>query len=90
LRTDFVYGATDRLGVYRARWSGAVQRSFAVNLLDAEESNIEPRTVLQFGSDQVVAGKERRQPRELWKWFVIAALIVLMAEWYIYNKRVYI
>jgi hypothetical protein len=90
LRTDFAYGATDRVGVYRVKWNGNVQRSFAVNLLDPEESNIEPRTVLQFGSDQVVAGQERHQPRELWKWFVLAALVVLMVEWYIYNRRIYI
>jgi hypothetical protein len=90
LRTDFAYGATDRVGVYRVKWNGSVQRGFAVNLLDPDESNIEPRTVLQFGSDQVKAGQERRQPRELWKWFVLTALVVLMVEWYIYNRRIYI
>jgi hypothetical protein len=89
-RTDFAFGATDRVGVYRVQWNGAERGSFAVNLLDPEESNIEPRTELQFGSDRVVAGATRRQPRDLWKWFVLAAVVVLMLEWYIYNRRIYI
>ena len=36
------------------------------------------------------SGKDRSQPYELWKWFVLAAFLVLLAEWYIYNRRVYV
>jgi hypothetical protein len=89
-RTDFPFGATELVGVYRADWDGGTPRSFAVNLLDSEESNIEPRPAFQVGSDKVVAGQDRGQPRELWKWFAILALVLLMIEWYIYNRRVYI
>ncbi len=71
-------------------WEGEWQRSFAVNLLDVEESNIEPRTAIHIGAEQVVSDQERRQPRELWKWFVLLALGLLLAEWYIYNRRVYV
>jgi von Willebrand factor type A domain/Aerotolerance regulator N-terminal len=87
-RADFSFGATDQLGVYQVAWNGAVQRSFAVNLLDPEESNIEPRPIVQIGDDRVAAGENRGQPRELWKAFVLAALGLLVAEWYIYNRRV--
>jgi hypothetical protein len=90
LRTDIPFGATDRVGVYGVKWDGAVQQRFAVNLLDAEESNIEPRATLQFGNEQVVAGQERSRPREMWKWFAALALGVLMLEWYIYNRRIYV
>ncbi|HLJ97781.1 MAG TPA: hypothetical protein VKU02_31760, partial [Gemmataceae bacterium] len=79
-----------RIGVYRVAWGGEWQRSFAVNLLDADESNIEPRTAIHIGAEQVVSDQERRQPRELWKWFVLLALGLLVAEWYIYNRRVYV
>ena len=89
-RADFSYGATDRVGVYRVAWGGEWQRSFAVNLLDADESNIEPRTAVHIGAEQVVGDQERRQPRELWKWLVLLALGLLLAEWYIYNRRVYV
>jgi hypothetical protein len=90
-RPDFVFGDTKHVGVYRVAWNGAWQRSFAVNLLDVEESNIEPRTVLQIGAGEpIVGGQERKQPRELWKWLVALALGLLLAEWYIYNRRVYV
>jgi hypothetical protein len=89
MRTDFTFGGTDQVGIYHASWAGG-QKSFAVNLLDAEESNIEPRPVITLGSDRVVAGKESGQPRELWKWFALAALAVLILEWYVYNKRIYV
>jgi hypothetical protein len=89
-RKDFSFGATDSVGVYRFIPEGGASRSFAVNLLDAEESNIEPRPVITIGSDRIVAGQERGQPRDLWKWFAMAALALLLLEWYIYNRRVYI
>jgi hypothetical protein len=90
LRTDFSYGATDHVGVYQLKWDSKAQGSFAVNLLDVDESNIEPRPEVQIGNERVATNQERSQPRELWKWFAALALILLMAEWYIYNKRIYI
>jgi hypothetical protein len=89
-RSDFSYGDTERVGVYQVAWNGAWQRSFAVNLLDADESNIEPRTSIRVGAEAVAGGKERLQPRELWKWLVLAGLGLLMLEWYIYNRRIYV
>jgi hypothetical protein len=89
-RKDFAFGGTDRVGIYRYSEGGGAPRSFAVNLLDADESNIEPRPLIMIGSDRIAAGKERGQPRELWKWFALAALALLLLEWYIYNRRVYI
>jgi hypothetical protein len=89
-RADFSYSRTNRIGVYRVNWNGSWQRSFAVNLLDSEESNIEPRPSVHIGAEAVVAGQDRLQPRELWKWFVLLALVLVLAEWYIYNRRVYV
>ena len=45
---------------------------------------------LKIGSDDVEAGAQRRQPRELWRWIALGALILLMVEWYVYNKRVFV
>jgi len=90
-RADFSYGDTNRVGAYRVSWNGAWQRSFAVNLLDSDESNIEPRTSVQIGVDKITSkDRDRDQPRELWKWFVLIALGFLLVEWYIYNRRVYV
>ena len=89
-RADFSYGDTNLVGPYKVAWNGKWQRSFAVNLLDADESNIEPRTSVRIGADVTSSARERDQPRELWKWLVLAALGLLLAEWYIYNRRVYV
>src|SRR5262249_1418745 len=89
-RADFSFNATNEVGVYEVSWDGAVRRSFAVNLLDADESNLEPRQAIRIGEERVAAGESRGQPRDLWKWIVLAALGILLLEWYIYNRRVYI
>jgi hypothetical protein len=89
-RPEFSYGKTDRVGVYEVRWEGKDQRSFAVNLLDAEESNVEPRGEIQIGEANIKAGASAGQPRDTWKWIALAALLLLLLEWYIYNRRVYI
>jgi hypothetical protein len=89
-RTEFAFVRTDRLGVYEARWEGG-RRSFAVNLLDPDESDLQPRETLTIGETQVVAGEPARAPfRELWKWIAAAALMLLLVEWFIYNRRIYI
>lgn len=89
-RTDFAFGATARVGPYQVNWDNGIQRSFAVNLLDPEESNVEPRSAFRLGSVQVGSKQESSQPREIWKWFALLALLVLLAEWYIYNRRIYV
>ncbi|MCI0737550.1 MAG: hypothetical protein L0Y72_00805, partial [Gemmataceae bacterium] len=63
-------------------------RNFSVNLLDANESNIEPRDEIRIGNERISAGQDRPQPRDLWKWILVLALVLLLVEWYIYTKRV--
>ena len=89
-RPDFSFGNTERVGVYEVRWDGKPQRDFAVNLLDADESNIEPRMEIQIGQDSITAGQSRGTPYDTWKWVALGALGLLLLEWYIYNRRVYI
>jgi hypothetical protein len=89
-RPEFLFTNTDLLGVYQVERDDGIVRSFAVNLLDPNESNIEPRAELKIGTNTVEAGQERRQPRELWKWIAVGALILLLVEWYIYNRRIYV
>ncbi len=89
-RPDFIYANTDRVGLYDVERSDGVHHPFAVNLLDPEESNIEPRAEFDVGPDRVSAARTRSQPRELWKWLVLAGLALLLLEWYIYNRRVHV
>lgn len=90
-RAEFAFGKTDRVGVYGVRWDGG-DRAFSVNLLDADESNIEPRGVgeIEIGTAEIKAEVQRTQPREVWKWVALVALLALLVEWYIYNRRIFV
>jgi hypothetical protein len=89
-RPEFEFSATDQVGVYTYQEGagGGVLRSFAVNLLDPAESNIEPRPAIRIGSEHIGAGQERSQPRELWKWLLLVAVLLLVVEWALYNRRI--
>jgi len=87
-RPEFTYANTEAVGIYRVVRDDGQDRRFAVNLLDALESNIEPRSEIQIGTERVASGSERRQPREIWKWAALLALILLLLEWYLYNRRI--
>lgn len=91
-RPDFAYSDTGLLGVYSAVWDDQIRR-FAVNLFptaDHDEGDIAPVAEVAIGAQTIVAGQERKQPRDLWKYAVLAGLIVVLLEWWIYNKRVQI
>jgi hypothetical protein len=87
-RLEFIYGGTEQIGLYQVKRQDEARHQFAVNLFDGEESNIEPRPRFKVGNDDVSADTERSQPRDLWKWLVLAALVLLMVEWYVYNRRI--
>ncbi len=85
---DFSYKSTESVGVYAVTWPGG-QRRFAVNLLDAEESNIQPRDAIKIGEQRLAAGQSRRQTYDTWKWIALAALLLLVLEWAVYHRRVF-
>jgi hypothetical protein len=86
-QADFPYKSTEKVGTYRATWPGG-QRRFAVNLLDADESNTQPRDEVRIGSQTLGTGPPRRQTYETWKWGALAALVLLALEWAVYHRRV--
>ncbi len=94
-RADFAVAGTEQVGVYLVRWDdpggqGGQSRRFAVNLFDPLESDLAPAEAVTVGAVTVAAGGERKQPVDLWKWPVLAGLVVLVLEWWVYNKRVQI
>jgi hypothetical protein len=89
----FSFVQTDELGTYTVAENGKTTGRFAVNLFDSAESNIPPRPEksIQLGSTKVegqTAWEGVR--REAWKPLLAMALFVLLFEWYIYNRRVYL
>lgn len=87
-RADFLFDRIDRVGVYEVRRDGELQRQFAVNLLDPRESDLEPRAEFQVGAEKVAADATGRQARDLWKVLAVVAFVLLLAEWYVYTRRV--
>jgi len=89
----FVFTRTEELGFYNVFEGTGDQPSqrFAVNLFDRRESNIRPESAIKLEYETVNADRGAEPTRqEIWKWLLIVALIVLMVEWYIYNRRVYL
>ena len=89
----FTFANTDQIGVYtiREEASQAVPRRFTVNLFDREESDIWPQPDLEIGHE-TVKGQLAWEPtrREAWKYVLIIALAILLLEWYVFNRRVYL
>ncbi len=84
------YGDTGQCGVYTVEVGDEIRR-YVANLTDSAESDITPGKTLAVGSSTVVA-KNAALPenREIWRELLLFAFVVLLLEWYIYNRRVYI
>ena len=62
-----------------------------VNLFDRNESNLTVREKLTLGYEEVTGEAKRELTRkQYWRWFLAAALLILMLEWVVYNRRVMI
>lgn len=100
------YGPLRRSGVYRLDWQGAagaddramgdrVSRFLVANLLDAQESDVGARGELKLASGTVAAvatpgGAAQDATLRMWPWLVLAALAIVMLEWFVYNRKVFV
>lgn len=90
---NYMFTRVDELGVYKVREGSGqkVKQQFAANLFDSRESDLVPAEKLEIGHEEVKATTSRGVARqELWKWLLVLAIVVLVFEWYIYNRRVYL
>ena len=90
---DFVFAGTNSLGIYDVREgkNKETDNRFAVNLFDGYESQITPRATINTEYEEIEAERGWESTRrEGWKYLLIGALVVLLVEWYIYNRRVYL
>ncbi|MBX3375494.1 MAG: BatA and WFA domain-containing protein [Phycisphaeraceae bacterium] len=75
-------GVLDLAGVYRlSNAAEGATSAFAVNLLDPDESAIALAESLQVSGEAVPASTGDGGPREVWPWFVAAAVALLAIEW---------
>ncbi len=85
----FRFAATDRVGVYQITPEGKPPTTFAVNLLDDHESFIQPRPQVTLLGQTATAQADggRLGNLELWPFLALLALVLVCAEWLLYNSR---
>jgi len=84
------FAGTWRAGVYTVESADRPARRFAVNLLDAGESDIAPVDEIFFSGQPV---KAQAKPaglanRQLWPLLALVALGLVCLEWLVYNSKV--
>lgn len=78
-----------QVGQYTAS-GGNWKQTFAVSLLNKSESDIAPRDALKISDSGKNIGAENaaRANRELWGYLILAALLILSLEWWVFHRGV--
>ncbi len=85
------YARTHLVGAYRVEPAEPGADAFAVNLFNANESQVAPAESLTLGAGNVsaqAASVETNRP--FWPVLLLALLGVLVLEWVVYNQRVFV
>lgn len=88
----FLFTRTDELGIYKvyAKDSGELLETFCVNLFSSRESDVRAVNTIDLGSNAVVADSSLvRSRQEIWRWLLLAGLVLLIVEWGLFNRRVF-
>ena len=101
----FAFNGATSTGLYQARWGKDESLSFAVNLFDPRESDLAPRGLvppglslaqqedyqIKIGSEAVEGSVQAQSAvKDYWWPLAVAMLVVVLLEWYVYNRRVYV
>lgn len=69
-------------------------RIYAANLLDNRESDVPAETQLALAAGEPVVANSQSASRagdfRLWPYLIMLGLLIVMVEWYIYNRKVYV
>ncbi len=88
---DFALPALDHVGIYSTDPPIPQFEKLAVNLLDANESNLLPTDKNPAGIEDVVTAEGGKKRLELWWWLVaVGAVPLLLIEWWVYTRRVHL
>ncbi|MBI3831325.1 MAG: BatA domain-containing protein [Planctomycetes bacterium] len=67
----------------------ASDRVYAVNLADPQESDNGARVKIKVGDQDLEASPAAISAKsEIWRWLALAAVTLLMAEWWVYHRRI--
>lgn len=82
---------TEAVGLYQVFAGDRLLQMFTVNLFDAAESKIPATETIELGYEkaETIAGETNRRS-EAWRWILLAALVLLAAEWITYSRRVWV
>ncbi len=98
-----VIGPVEETGIYTLSWEGPpgpqdtiaggrAVRLLASSMLDGVESRLESAERIDLSRASVVASRSSADPLEarspIWPYFVVLALVVVLLEWYLYNRKV--
>ena len=85
---NFIFTDTDQIGIYEIAGRDFSEK-FAVSLLNESESDIKPADKLEIAGQEIVSSSiSTVSNREIWSILVLAALILLAVEWWVYHRRV--
>ena len=83
---EFVH--SDMPGSYRVSAEDNLVDLFTINLFSRQESQISPRQQFDLGYETVETSEMIETRKEYWRYLLAAALLVLAAEWWLYNRRI--
>ncbi len=89
----YTFTKTDEMGIYQVFAKGVEKpvESFCVNLFSSRESDLTVADSVKMGYEKVAATSSVVQARqETWRWILLAGLLLLVIEWIVFNRRVFI
>ena len=89
----YTFTKTEVPGIYQVFAKGIEKpvESFCVNLFSGRESDLTVADSVQIGFDKVAASGTTIQARkETWRWILLFGLVLLVVEWIVFNRRVFI
>lgn len=86
------FSDTEELGIYEVQAGGKPVDQFSVNLFDPAESEISVRQQIELGHVAVQGRTSNWEAArtEFWKYILLAGFLLLLIEWWIYHRRVYV
>lgn len=76
-------------GLYRVRVPDQAERVFAFNLLSSRESDNRTAESITLGTEALEGARSAEKSNvDLWPYLALAALVFLVGEWYVFNRRV--